>query len=168
MIPTIVGDLLDFPQGIDIIAHSCNCRNTMGAGIAKQIRERYPEVYRADTDANENGTNTLGNISVYSDNNKHIINMYTQENYGSNGRFVSYDALSTALHNVKHYAQQLLRNTTPERTSILLGLPYYISCGLAGGDWDTVQSIVKDVFYNDGLIIHQVNVVFVKNPMYCK
>lgn len=65
--------------------------------------------------------------------------MYTQENYGSNGWFVSYDALAMALRNVKYYAQQLIRNTTtPEVSSILVGLPYYLSCGLAGGDWDTV------------------------------
>lgn len=140
MITTITGDLLDFPQGIDIIAHSCNCRNTMSAGIAKQIKDHYPLAYDADTTANENGTNTLSNSSIYSnDNNKHIINMYTQENYGSNGWFVSYDTLAMALRNVKYYAQQLIRNTTtPEVSSILVGLPYYLSCGLAGGDWDTV------------------------------
>ena len=74
MITTITGDLLDFPQGIDIIAHSCNCRNTMSAGIAKQIKDHYPLAYDADTTANENGTNTLSNSSIYSnDNNKHII-----------------------------------------------------------------------------------------------
>ena len=65
MITTITGDLLDFPQGIDIIAHSCNCRNTMSAGIAKQIKDRYPLSYDADTTTNENGTNTLSNSSIY-------------------------------------------------------------------------------------------------------
>ena len=171
MITTIVGDLLDFPQGIDIIAHSCNCRNTMGAGIALQIKQRYPDVYRVDTNAYENGVNTLGNISICSDiqTGKHIINMYTQASYGSNGRFVSYDALNSALQKVKDFAlSKTTDNTTLDTNSILVGLPYNLSCGLAGGDWDTVKSIVNSVFYNDGCITHLVNVVFVKNLKYVK
>lgn len=171
MIDTITGDLLDFPQGINIIAHSCNCRNTMGAGIALQIKQRYPNAYSVDTNANENGTNTLGNISVFSDiqTGRHIINMYTQASYGSNGRFVSYDALSSSLQKVKDFALSKINDYTSLYTSsVIVGLPYYLSCGLAGGDWDTVQSIIKDVFYNDGYIYHPVNVVFVKNPKYVK
>ena len=46
----INGNLLDFPNGINNIAHSCNCRMIMGGGIAKQIKERYPEAYQADVD----------------------------------------------------------------------------------------------------------------------
>lgn len=30
------------------IAHGCNCYKTMGAGIAKQIAERFPNVFEAD------------------------------------------------------------------------------------------------------------------------
>ena len=58
---TIQGNLLDFPThcktdpdkyiGISAIAHSCNTRNIMGAGIAKQIKNRYPQAYEADTKA---------------------------------------------------------------------------------------------------------------------
>ena len=59
-IETIKGNLLDFPPhhpddpdryiGINNIAHSCNCQNVMGGGIAKQIKERYPQAYEADTE----------------------------------------------------------------------------------------------------------------------
>ena len=36
------GDLLDlfYHKKIDILVHGCNCFNTMGAGIAKQIDTR--------------------------------------------------------------------------------------------------------------------------------
>ncbi|MGA8944018.1 MAG: hypothetical protein WB502_15090 [Thermoactinomyces sp.] len=40
------GDLLQ--SDCTVIAHQCNCFATMGAGIAKQIKERYPEAYEAD------------------------------------------------------------------------------------------------------------------------
>ena len=46
-IEVIDGDLLDFPNQINTIAHSCNTQNVMGAGIAKSIKERYPEAFKA-------------------------------------------------------------------------------------------------------------------------
>ena len=30
---------------IDILCHQVNCQGVMGAGLAKQIRSKYPEVY---------------------------------------------------------------------------------------------------------------------------
>ena len=60
-IRTIKGNLLDFPThdpddlnhyiGISAIAHSCNTRKIMGAGISKQINNRYHQAYEADTKA---------------------------------------------------------------------------------------------------------------------
>ena len=38
----ISGDLLN-PIKEDAIAHGCNCLGTMGAGIAKEIKNRWPE-----------------------------------------------------------------------------------------------------------------------------
>jgi O-acetyl-ADP-ribose deacetylase (regulator of RNase III) len=65
------GNLLDFPThclsfasneyiGINAIAHSCNCQNVMGAGIAKQIKDRYPQAYEADTKFYNNEYNDGG------------------------------------------------------------------------------------------------------------
>ena len=48
MVQIIDGNLLDFPNDIKFIAHSCNTRNIMGAGIAKQIKDRYPMAYESD------------------------------------------------------------------------------------------------------------------------
>lgn len=36
--------LLDLPPEI-VICHQVNCQGVMGAGLAKQIRIRWPEVY---------------------------------------------------------------------------------------------------------------------------
>ena len=36
MVEIIDGNLLDFPNDIGFIAHSCNTSNLMGAGIARQ------------------------------------------------------------------------------------------------------------------------------------
>ena len=37
----LYGNLLDFPYGINTIAHCCNTMNVMGEGIAKSIAERH-------------------------------------------------------------------------------------------------------------------------------
>ena len=35
-----------FESGADVILHQVNCQGVMGSGIAKQVREKYPEVYQ--------------------------------------------------------------------------------------------------------------------------
>lgn len=46
MIHIVSGDSLK--SDCTIIGHQCNCLGVMGAGIAKKIRDLYPEVYDAD------------------------------------------------------------------------------------------------------------------------
>ena len=55
----VAGDLLDFPNGINRIAHSCNTHNTMGAGIAQSIKSHFPYAWQADCIAHQNKKNTL-------------------------------------------------------------------------------------------------------------
>src|SRR3954454_22325644 len=46
----VSGDLFDNAHGVRAFAHGCNCQGSMGAGIAKTFRARYPamsEVYRS-------------------------------------------------------------------------------------------------------------------------
>ena len=62
-IQIIDGNLLDFPNDIGFIAHSCNTSNIMGAGIARQVKDRYPLAYEADCHARYEGDNLLGDYS---------------------------------------------------------------------------------------------------------
>ena len=59
----LYGNLLDFPYGINTIAHCCNTMNVMGAGIAKSIAERYPQAKEADDECARIGQNELGERS---------------------------------------------------------------------------------------------------------
>jgi len=47
---TIKGDLIALALSgkFDVIVHGSNCFCTMGAGIAKTIKETFPAAYRAD------------------------------------------------------------------------------------------------------------------------
>lgn len=147
----ISGNLLDFPPhckatgistNINCIAHSCNTLNTMGAGIAKQIKERFPQAWEADCNAHETGKNKLGWYSeatfesMFLENKiGTIYNLYTQDNIGE-GKQVSYDAFYDAL-------SRLAQNLDDED---VLGLPYGISSGLAGGRYAVIKAIIDDIF----------------------
>ena len=151
-IETISGNLLDFPPycqtdpnrdtGINNIAHSCNCRMIMGGGIAKQIKNRYPQAYEADVkficdEYDEEGQfkYALGNYSKavieikFLPNNKATIyNLYTQASIGGDSRQVNYEKFWQALKNM-----------------------HGISCGLAGGNWGIIKAMIEDIFL-DSLI----------------
>lgn len=47
----------------DVIIHGCNCFHTMGAGIAKQIRQYFPEAYVADLHTGRGDLRKLGSYS---------------------------------------------------------------------------------------------------------
>ena len=168
----IKGNLLDFPPyckndpnsytGINNIAHSCNTRNIMGGGIALQIKNRYPQAYEADTEAfnqeyDKDGQyiNWLGKYSKaeikskFLPNNKgRIYNLYTQASVGRDERQVNYEVFWRAL---KRMQEDLLFIQHETGEPQVLGLPYGISCGLAGGNWKIILAIIEDIF-EDSLI----------------
>ena len=62
---TIKGDLvkLAIKGEFDLIIHGCNCFCTMGAGIAKTIKQKFPEAYEADLKTEKGDKAKLGTIS---------------------------------------------------------------------------------------------------------
>ena len=136
------GNLLDFPYGITSIAHCCNTLNIMGAGIAKQIANRYPEAKKADDEAAKAGNNILGEFSfadvkIDDERNGKIFNLYTQEEIGF-GREVNYEGLYRNL--------LLLRNRLNFLDEKCLGIPYGMSSGLAGGSWKIVYAMIEHLY----------------------
>lgn len=172
MIKQIEGNLLDFPSyckadpdkyiGINTIAHSCNTRMIMGGGIAKQIKNRYPQSYQADVnyisneyDDNGQYIDPLGNFSKAEVNSKflpdgkgYIYNMYTQASIGGDSRQVNYEKFWEALNNTEKdlYKMNIEKHEYDPSAPPVLGLPYGISCGLAGGNWGIIKAIIEDIF----------------------
>ena len=58
---TVKGDLikLALENEFDVIIHGCNNFVNMGAGIAKTIKQHFPEAYRADLDTTKGDKNKL-------------------------------------------------------------------------------------------------------------
>lgn len=154
-IETIEGNLLDFPNDINAIAHSCNTRHIMGAGIAKQIKDRYPEAYEADWKAfnyeyDQDGqyVHWLGKFSKAEINDrKYIYNMYTQATIGT-GREVDYEKFWQALKRVEQdlYEMNIAKHEYDGSPPPIIGLPHGISCGLAGGNWGIIKAMIEDIF----------------------
>ncbi len=140
------GDLLEmFDQGVfNIILHGANCRSTMNSGIAKQIKEKYPGAYKADCEDKRSPEEKLGGFSYYFNNSEIIINAYTQLNYGV-GLQVSYPHMKRAFNSIADYVVTVYSFSAIP--CIKIGYPL-IGCGLGGGDWKIVSSIIDEAFKN--------------------
>lgn len=133
------GDLLNSP--CNIIMHQCNTMKTMGAGIAKQIKQRYPEAYRADVRfmMGLSPQSKLGHFSwAQAEDGRFIVNLYGQLRYGRERRHTDYPALQSAL-------QQAFAWVRNNFTNPIVGLPKGMGCNNAGGDWQIVYDIIETV-----------------------
>lgn len=139
MVNYVKGNLLD--SDCDYICHQVNCQGVMGSGIARQIRERWPEVYEHYMEFYshwEDPYNQLGEIDIVDLNNshQHVVNMYSQCSYGYDGqRYTSYDAFA--------YALEAIRQSTSYNDSI--GFPKNIGCGLGGGNWKVISALIEEI-----------------------
>lgn len=155
MIKEVEGNLLTYP-GIQVVCHQTNCLGVMGAGIAKQIKTKNPEMFkryvrfcRQFPDAH----NLLGMVQfTESDDGKQVFaNMFGEYSFaesvapyddGGKPRHTDYDALKECFRRLHTW---LVIN---ERTNA--GIPYKLGCGLAGGDWDgVVYPMIKQEFEED-------------------
>lgn len=155
MIEYIKGDLVK--SDCDVIIHGCNCFCNMGAGIAKQIRETYPEAYETDKLTISGDKNKLGNISYtktvnkyFSDKLIYVVNAYTQYTYGRKAGevYADYKAINEAM--IRIYG--LFSDTHDIQFKI--GMPK-IGAGLARGNWDTISEIINRVFADKKVYVYE-------------
>lgn len=144
----VKGNLLD--SDCSYICHQVNCQGVMGAGVAKQISDKWPQVFvsyyekcKVIASYNQPARINLGNIQIvalYDDfyaTNSHqfVINMFAQEYYGNQGRFTSYDAFWECLWNIYVNCQK----------GSTIAFPKGIGCGLGGANWNIIYSMIEEV-----------------------
>jgi O-acetyl-ADP-ribose deacetylase (regulator of RNase III) len=153
-------------EEIDIIVHGCNCYTTMGAGIAKQIKNCFPQAYQADLDFDKkfeypnpkDKSIKLGKFScakidrfvhidgVSYNNEGWIVNAYTQDTHWDKTRMLSYEAIRQCFQTLNESISPILR----------VGIPF-IGCGLARGDWRIVEGILNEIFTNRTIYVFYLN-----------
>lgn len=151
------GNLLD--ADVNYICHQVNCQGRMGSGIAKQIRERWPIVYEnymaefkemegkiiqlygqweSQIDVSDVLLGRLQQVKV--NDTKTVINMFSQQYYGYDGkRYTSYDAFWDCLNGIKY--------SIPKGSKI--GFPWGIGCGLGGANWEVIITMIEEVLRDD-------------------
>lgn len=134
------GNLLDLAEAgeFDVIIHGCNCFNTMGGGIAREIRERYPEVAKVDSKTVSSDYSKLGNWTeetVIRENGSVefiVLNCYTQYRISGAHDVFEYAAFQLILQKIEHsYGNRRI------------GLPY-IGMGLARGNKERIMAMIED------------------------
>lgn len=135
---------------VEFLMHCCNCRNNFGSGIAKEIRERIPSAYEADTVHHRRANGSiLGSVSTDGS----VLNLYGQEYYGyapsvmknSFNRQLSYVALVKAMLKASRYV--------PKDSTI--AVPYLMGCDRAGGKWEIVLTILEEIFIGHNVIVYK-------------
>jgi O-acetyl-ADP-ribose deacetylase (regulator of RNase III) len=137
MMNVLQGDLIQLALSgrFDVIVHGCNCFCTMGAGIAKQIRDTFPEAYQADLKTEMGDKEKLGTYShariERNGNIFTIVNGYTQFDFSGHGALVDYKAI-----------QNLFAEIKKDFKNQRIGYPK-IGAGLAKGDWEVISGIIN-------------------------
>lgn len=145
------GNLLE--SNCDIICHQVNCQRAMGRGIAGQIRQKWPKVYE---DYCYNIDYMYGNgLARYSsdllgmitwtelEDNKYIMNLFSQDEYYPRDKcHTNYEAFARCCKALKNFITEY----NLDKSKTIIGFPHKIGCGLAGGNWDIVSTIIEREF----------------------
>lgn len=139
------GCLIDaFKSGeVSCILHQVNCQGKMASGVAKVIRNEFPKHYLDYQNLFEtykfidDKQYLLGRNIVTETNHGIIVGLFSQLYYGYDGkRYTNYSAIVLAIHDLLAYGYDNCNK---------IGLPKYLGCGLGGGDWQIVESLLEDL-----------------------
>lgn len=144
MVKYVQGDLFD--SGADLIAHGCNCRGGFGSGVAYTMAQKYPKARWYYLDKFDEDGWHLGEVQfVHMSNGKWVANCATQDAFMPRGKcHADYGAIRTAMGLVKDFAKG---------KSLSLAMPK-IGAGLAGGDWNTIEAILNEVFSDYDITVY--------------
>jgi hypothetical protein len=169
-IPLINGDLFDYinsyiNQGNNgssiIVPHVCNNIDSFGAGFAGAVAKHYPSV-------KENyhllGNSFLKNNLGYTQ----FVEVAKDKTYGhklifanmiaqngiiahNNPRPLHYGALVRSMILVNQFIQQNFDATNP----VQIHAPKF-GCGLAGGNWNFIEDLIRDVWSKQPIFIYDI------------
>jgi O-acetyl-ADP-ribose deacetylase (regulator of RNase III) len=121
----------------------------MGAGIALQIKRKWPKVDEAYREACEGQTkdhNFLGKVLFCkADDETVVANLFGQFATSGSERMTNYEALYSGLEKVAGWARE---------NNVKVGLPYKMSSALAGGNWNIVFMMVQETLGDLAVVVN--------------
>lgn len=116
----VKGDLFDFP----VVAHGCNAKGVMGAGIARVFAQKFPNMLYTYEMLCGQELLAGGDVHAWKEDGVIGFNIITQTNPGAdaNAGFI-YDGLSNAI--------DIARYSMVDQIAIPL-----IGCGIGGLEWE--------------------------------
>ena len=159
-----------FDSDAQVLVHQVNCIGRMGSGIAKQVRDRFPDVFCAYHKAVKTlKGNCLGGCLVCETGipGKRIANLFGQYYYRGFKeddlylcdpfyyqpeltqdcqaiRFTNYEAFWKGLQRLKN---ELRENETK------IAFPYLIGCDRGGAKWSIIEAMIKETFNDTNIEI---------------
>ena len=137
-----------FESDASVFCHQVNCLGVWGSGIAKSMREIFPDVYEQYREicVKNKYTKLLGNTAIIQSGNRYIANMFAQERFGYDGkRYTSYDAFYNCLVRIKEFCEENAINK--------IALPYKIGSDRGGADWNVIYSMIESVFAKTNIMV---------------
>lgn len=132
-------------EGLKIICHICNDKNKWGRGFVLALSAKWnepEEAYRRWTRGKDLPRNAtpfkLGNVQIIKVTpDIRVANMIAQHDirFRNGVPPIRYDALRICLRKVAKYAKD--KNAS-------IHLPYLMGAGLAGGDWNKIEEIIRE------------------------
>lgn len=134
----MVGDITNVTKGV--IVHQVNAQGVMGSGVAKAIKDKWPQVYGAYKMHYDEGLCGLGSMHMVRITGElHVCNLVGQRYYGRDGKqYTDYEAQAKALHSLKDWMNYHYRESKDVHHPMM-------GAGLGGGDWYITSRLIEDI-----------------------
>ncbi|MBX9865491.1 MAG: macro domain-containing protein [Burkholderiales bacterium] len=121
-----------FKSNCKAIVNPVNCIGVMGAGLAKEMKHRYPINFQKYATACENKSLIIGKCLTVLESDKYIINFPTKIHWRDKSKYEYIEnGLVALVRHIKHYGLDSI------------AIPA-LGCGLGGLNFMTVQQLIVD------------------------
>lgn len=125
-----------FDSRAHTLVNAVNCVGVMGAGLARQFKERYPGMYRRYATLCQNGNIFPGSVMFDDSDGQNIANVATKDDWRFPAR------LDWVVEGIKVLSQHVRDEEVPSVAIPPLG------CGLGGLDYRNVLPTMVQHFYD--------------------
>lgn len=134
MIRYIEGDIFNSPA--QVVVNTVNTVGVMGKGIAKEYKDRYPEMFRLYKEACRNKKLTIGKLMLWYGEDRWILNFPTKEDWRGKSKI---EYIEKGLQEFcEHYADYNIDS---------IAFPK-LGCGNGGLDWEDVKQLMEKYLFS--------------------